>query len=95
VLKVLPESHLALSKAELRHDEEREHSDKKRLNICRKKQWHTFKVQDVKGKRRASLGLLTGVGSTSLYHHQAWGGETLLRDFEFIGEDKDRQLESL
>jgi hypothetical protein len=63
VLKVLPESHLALSKAELRHDEEREHSDKKRLNICRKKQWHTFKVQDVKDKRRASLGLTTGVGS--------------------------------
>jgi hypothetical protein len=37
--------------------------DRKRLNICRKKQWHKFKVQGVKRKRRASLGLTTGVGS--------------------------------
>jgi hypothetical protein len=37
--------------------------DRKRLSICRKKHWHTFKVQDVNRKRRASLGLTTGVGS--------------------------------
>ena len=43
--------------------EEKEDMDRKRLNICRKKQWHTFKAQDVKRKRRASLGLTTGVGS--------------------------------
>jgi hypothetical protein len=43
--------------------EEKEDMDRKRLNICRKKQWHTFKLQGVKRKRRASLGLTTGVGS--------------------------------
>ena len=37
--------------------------NRKRLNICRKKQWHAFKVQGVKRKRRASLGFTTGVGS--------------------------------
>jgi hypothetical protein len=41
--------------------DEKEDMDRKRLNICRKKQWHTFKVQDVKRKRRASLELTTGV----------------------------------
>jgi hypothetical protein len=43
--------------------EKKEDMNRKRLNICRKKQWHTFKVQDVKRKGGASLGLTTGVGS--------------------------------
>jgi hypothetical protein len=72
--------------------EEREDADKKRLNNCLKKQWRTFKVGGVKRKGRASLG-----------HDRCWKyllcaitkhGEAK-RDFEFIGEDTDRQLESL
>ena len=72
--------------------EEREDVDKKRLNTCRKKQWRTFKVGGVKRKGRASLG-----------HDRCWKyllcaitkhGEAK-RDFEFIGKDTDRQLESL
>jgi len=43
--------------------EEWEDTDKERLNTCRKKQWRKFKAQGVKRKRRASLGLTTGVGS--------------------------------
>jgi hypothetical protein len=71
--------------------EEKEDMNRQRLNICRKKQWHKFKVQGVKSKRRASLGLTKGVGSsTPITKH----GEAM-RNFEFIGEDKDRQLESL
>jgi hypothetical protein len=66
-------------------------TNKKRLSICRKKQWHTFKVQDVNRKRRASLGLTAVVEVSSLCHHHH--GEAK-HNFEFI-EDKDRQLESL
>jgi hypothetical protein len=72
--------------------EEKEDMNRKRLNICQKKQWHTFKVQGVKRKRRASLGLTTGVGS--IYSVPSPNGEAK-RNFEFIGKDKDRQLESL
>ena len=65
--------------------------DRKRLNVCRKKQWHTFKVQGAKRKRRASLGLTTGVGGI----YCVPSPREAKRKFEFIGEDKDRQLESL
>ena len=37
------------------------------------KQWHTFKVQGTKRKRRASLGLTTGVEVSTLCHHQGPG----------------------
>ena len=47
--------------------------------------------QDVKRKRRASLGLTAVVEVSSLCHHHH--GEAK-HNFEFI-EDKDRQLESL
>jgi hypothetical protein len=76
--------------------EERENMDEKRLNICRKKQWHAFKVQGVKRKRRASLGAHNMHNRCCKYLLCAitkhWEAK---RDFEFIGEDKDRQLESL
>ena len=72
--------------------EEWEDTDKERLNTCRKKQWRKFKAQGVKRKRRASLGLTTGVGS--IYSVPSPNGEAK-RNFEFIGKDKDRQLESL
>ena len=55
------------------------------MNICQKKQWHTFKVQGVKRKRRASLGLTTGVGS--IYSVPSPNGEAK-RNFEFVGKDK-------
>ena len=60
--------------------------NRKRLNICRKKQWHTFKVKDVKRKRRASFGLTKGVGS--IYYVPS--PREAKRKFEFIGEDKHR-----
>ena len=50
------------------------------------------KAQGVKRKRRASLGLTTGVGS--IYSVPSPNGEAK-RNFEFIGKDKDRQLEPL
>jgi hypothetical protein len=66
--------------------EEKEDMDKKRVNMCRKKQSHTFRVRGVKRKRRASLGVLEVSAITK--HGEA------KRNFEFIGEYKDRQLES-
>jgi hypothetical protein len=51
-----------------------------------------FKVQGVKRKGRTSLGLTKGVGS--IFYVPSPNGEAK-RDFDFIGEDKDRQLESL
>ena len=56
------------------------------MNICRKKQWHTFKVQGAKRKRRASLGLTPGVGG--IYYVPS--PREAKRKFEFIGEDKHR-----
>ena len=67
-------------------EEEKEDMDRKRLNVCRKKQWHTFKVQGAKRKRRASLGLTTGVGG--IYYVPS--PREAKRKFEFIGEDKHR-----
>jgi hypothetical protein len=53
-------------------------------------------VQDVKHKRRVSLGLTTGVGRKYLLCViTKYGNGEVKRIFEFIGEDKDRQLESL
>ncbi len=66
--------------------EEKEDMDRKRLNVCRKKQWHTFKVQGAKRKRRASLGLTTGVGGI----YCVPSPREAKRKFEFIGEDKHR-----
>ena len=72
--------------------EEKEDMNKQRLNIYRKKQWQTFKVQD-KAQKKSVIGA----------HNRSWKyllcaitkhGESK-RNLEFIGEDKDRQLESL
>ena len=53
-------------------------------------------VQDVKHKRRSSLGLTAGVGRKYLLCViTKYGNGEVKRKFEFIGEDKDRQLESL
>ena len=50
-------------------------------------------MQGVKRKGRASLGLTTGVGS--IYSVTSPSNGEAKPNFEFIGEDKDRQLESL
>ena len=72
--------------------EEKEDMNMQRLNICLKKQWHTFKVQGVDRKKRASFGLATGVGS--IYSVTSPSNGEAKSNFKFI-EDKDRQLESL
>jgi hypothetical protein len=52
--------------------EDKEDMKRQRLNICRKKQWHTFKVQGVKRKKRASLGLSIDVGSIYSVPSPSW-----------------------
>ena len=49
---------------------------------------NTFKVQDVKRKRRTSLGLTTSVRSIYYVPSPRYGEAK--RKFEFIGEDKHR-----
>jgi len=76
-----------LCRSESRHGQEASEQ-------LRKKQWRTFKAKGVKLKRRASLGLTTGVGSIFSVPSPSMAREAKL-NFEFIREDKDKQLESL
>ena len=57
------------------------------MNVCRKKQWHTFKVQGVKHKRRRHWGSQQVLEVSSLCHHQ--DGEAK-RDFQFIWTEKTK-----
>jgi hypothetical protein len=55
------------------------------LSICRKKKWQTFKVQGVKHKKRASLGLKTDFESI-------YDDEELENDQE-VGRDETETLQ--
>jgi hypothetical protein len=72
--------------------EEKEDTDRKPLNFCRKKQWHTFKMQGVNRKIRVSLGLTTGVRITYSVPSSSMRRRIITSN---PLEDKDRQLESL